>query len=102
MSWEDNDFSDADKAEDVLWMIMYWRTVPCHSGCKGNYQMESRQFDHLVKAATREEALERFQSYVANRRESGFTLASKNHCLFLCKVDTMVRISDETGVITHD
>ena len=98
MGWEDNAFPDADIAEDVGWLISYWRTTPCKAGCKGNYRLESRQFDHLVKAATREEALELFYGYVKERK-NGRNLARKNHVLFLCKVDTMERISDVTGKI---
>ena len=99
MSWDDSTFPMADKAEEVEWMIMYWRTVPCTTGCKGDYQLESRQFDHLVKGATREEALERFNSYVENRRKAGKMINRKNHVLFLCRVDSMARISDVTGEI---
>jgi hypothetical protein len=97
MTWEDNTFPDADKAEEVEWVIFYWRVTRCEGGCRGNYQLESRQFDHLVKATSREEALKRFQVYVDNKREAGKNSDVKNLVLFLARVDTMVRISDEAG-----
>jgi len=106
MSWENNQFNEpgnvADDPGNVAWLISYWRTVPCSSGCRGNYQLQSRQFDHVVHGATREEALAKFQTYVDNQREGGFNAGLKNVTLFLSKIDTAVRISDHTGAIIND
>ena len=105
MSWENNQFDEpgnvADDPGEVAWLISYWRTVPCVSGCHGDYQLQSRQFDHVVHGATREEALAKFQVYVENRREAGELPGIKNLTLFLSRVDTMVRISDSTGKLIN-
>ncbi len=102
MTWDNNQFPLADDPKRVGWLISYWRVVPCESGCAGNYRLESRQFDHLVKAATREEALTRFNEYVENRRASGKSPSIKGLTLFLSRVDTIAVISDNTGEIVRD
>jgi len=98
MTWKDNTFSRADNPKEVQWLISYWRVVPCTS-CKGDYRLESRQFDHLLKAASRQEALAKFQMYVDQKRSSGKVAGRKGYTLFLSKVDTMVEICDNTGEI---
>ena len=98
MGWEDNIFPTADDPDDVGWLISYWRIRPC-SSCNFDYQLESRQFAHLVKAATRKEALAKFAEYVAQKKRSGKMKNIKGLTLFLSKVDTVERISDETGEI---
>lgn len=98
MGWKDNIFVDAADPNDVGWLISYWRIVPCKS-CKSNYRLESRQFDHLIKAATREEALEKFNKYVTQKKLSGKQNSIKGLTLFLSKVDTVARISSNTGEI---
>lgn len=96
MSWKDSIFPKADDPKDVGWLISYWRIRPCNS-CNDDYTLESRQFDHLIKAATRDEALKRFKEYVADRQLVGETPGIKGWTLFLSKVDTTVIISDFTG-----
>ncbi len=91
-----------DDPTTVGWLISYWRQVPCSSGCEdggGTWILESRQFDHLIKAATRKEALERFEGYVENKRASGKLAGRKGMTLFLSKVDTCTPISDDDGEI---
>ncbi len=102
MTWDDNTFPNADDSADVGWLISYWRTVPCESGCHGDYKLESRQFDHLVRAATREEAVAKFQTYVDQKRESGGGRGIKGLTLFLSKVELAVQILDDTGEVIHD
>ncbi len=99
MSWNDSTFPKADDPNDVGWLITYWRIVPC-SGCKeDDYMLQSRQFDHLVKAATRVQALEKFDEYVTQKRLSGKISDLKGLTLFLSKVDTVAVILDHTGEI---
>ena len=99
MSWEDNTFEKADDPLTAGWMIMYWRIVPCYSGCEGNYQMESRQFDHLSTSATYEEAKAKLDFYVAQKIEGGKADSIKGLHLFLCEVKDVVQISDNAGDI---
>lgn len=102
MSWNDATFPNADDPNEVGWLISYWRIRPCYGGCgKQDYVLESRQFDHLVKAATRDEALAKFNVYVAQKRLSGKLSDLKGLVLFLSRVDTMVVISDVTGEIVR-
>jgi len=98
MGWKDSTFPRADDPEDVGWLISYWRIVPCKS-CEGDYRLESRQFDHLVKAANRPEALLKFQMYVDQKRASGQMPSLKGLTLFLSRVDTVAVISDHSGVV---
>lgn len=99
MGWQDNTFPTADDPNDVGWMIMYWRTVPCNASCKEDYRLESRQFAHLLKAATAKEAEIELAKFAADRRDAGINLHRKNHTLFLCKVHSLAHISDNTGKI---
>jgi hypothetical protein len=99
MGWEDNNFPDADDPDDVEYLIVYWRTVPCPTGkCKGqDYQLRSRQFDHLPKGTTLGQAQAKFNEYVKSRRNSGDQSRRKNHSLFLCQVVSVKHIHDENG-----
>lgn len=99
MGWEDSDFPHADDPQNVGWLISYWRITPCSSGCVEDYQLESRQFDHLVKAATPEQALEKFSKYVDQKRASGHIPDIKGLTLFLSRVEQVVVISDLTGAV---
>ena len=98
-NFKDGNFPLADNPNDVGWFITYWRTTPCYSGChpETDYKLESRQFQHLVKAATREEALAEFNHYVEQKKLSGEIPSIKGLTLFLSKIDTMVQISDNNG-----
>ena len=101
MSWEDNDFPDADDGNNVEYMLVTWRTVECYSKCGGNYFLDSRQFEHLPKGATEEEARERLAFYEKMHLENSKG-ARKNHSIFLCKVVDVAQITDKTGkVIDH-
>lgn len=101
MSWDDNEFPDADDPMDVGWFISYWRTVPC-SSCNADYRLESRQFDHLVKAASRDQALAKFQTFVDQKTRSGKSGSIKGLTLFLSRVEAVVRILDNTGEVIYD
>lgn len=103
-AWEESKFPKADDPKDVGWLISYWRITPCYSECKPGegYRLQSRQFDHLVKAATREEALAKFNKYVENRREAGQISGIKGQTLFLSRVDTIATISNNKGEIIYD
>ncbi len=97
MGWADNTFPDADDANDVGWMVISWKTVPCRQGCKGDYALHSRQFDHLGIAATRKEAETLFNKYVDMHIANGKNVHRKNFTLFLTKVVEYRRISDNAG-----
>jgi len=99
MSWKDSDFPRADNPEDVGWLISYWRITPCSEGCEGDYQLESRQFDHLVRAATPKQARAKFKLYVKQKRRSGEMPDIKGLTLFLSRVEEIAVISDNTGVV---
>lgn len=101
MSWDDSNFPRADDPKKVRWLILYWRIVPCE-GCRDNYRLESRQFDHLDEPATREEAVAKLEEYARNRRESGKQPSIKGLTLFLAEVAETVVISDHTGEIVRD
>jgi hypothetical protein len=97
MSWEDNNFPDADDSNDVGWMVISWKTVPCRVGCKGNYALHSRQFDHLGIVATKKEADTLFKKYVDMHITNGKNANRKNFTLFLTKVVDHVNISNNKG-----
>jgi hypothetical protein len=98
MTWENNTFPDADDPNDVQWIIMYWRTVKCTSGCtKQDYRLESRQFDHLPKGTTLAQARVLLKHYTDQRRASGDQVNRKNQSLFLCKVMNVHHIHDNEG-----
>lgn len=100
MAWADHVFPDAEDPNDVGWMISYWRITPkkC-KGCKSDYALESRQFDHLGISATREEALAKLDFYINQKRTSGKAKSIKGLILFLTKVEKIVVISDKKGDI---
>ena len=97
MSWEDNVFDHADDPLEVEWFIEYWRVVKCETGCYGNYRLESRSFDHLIKGATEAEAVAKFEKYVEQKRATGVVPDIKGMTLFLTKVVRVVPITDITG-----
>ena len=98
MSWEDNVFDQADEPLDVEWFVEYWRIMKCDTGCRDQgYRLESRSFDHLCKGATEEEAMEKFNHYVEQRRLSGEHPNIKGLTLFLTKVVAVAPITDRTG-----
>jgi len=101
VGWKGNTFPKANDPAEVGWLISYWRIVPCYSDCKPeeDYVLQSRQFDHLLKAATRDEALAKFNAYVADKKASGKCPDIKGLTLFLSKVDTVAVISDNAGEI---
>ncbi len=101
MNWKTHTFPTADDPNDVEWMIVYWRTIPCPTGnCAGqDYQLEARQFDHLPKGTTLKQANDKLDEYAANRRASGFNKGLKNHSLFLLKVQTVIHVNDSTGAV---
>lgn len=103
MGWDNSTFDKADDPLDVGWLISYWRITPCYTDCKEgeDYILQSRQFDHLVLAATREEAVAKFKAYVAQKKASGELSGIKGLVLFLSKVDTVVEISDFEGRIVE-
>jgi len=94
MTWDDNSFPKADNPDDVGWVIFYWRITKCDS-CTSNYQLESRQFDHLPATATYKEAKDLLAKYVAQWEAKDPTI--KGMTYFLAKVDTIAKISDNTG-----
>ncbi len=96
MGWDNNTFPKIDNPNDVGWLISYWRIMPCTS-CNDDYRLDSRQFDHLVKSATKEEALAKFNEYVAAKRRTGKLSSIKGLTLFLSKIESVVCISDNTG-----
>ena len=98
MGWKNGNFPVADDPDDVEYMIMYWRTVECTSGCtKQDYRLESRQFDHLPKGVTLEQAQILFDKYVEERRATGDQAHRKSQTLFLCKVEQVAHIHDKNG-----
>jgi len=97
--WDDNDFADADDPLDVGWMISYWRVIPCSSGCKDGYSLQSRQFDHLPLSATRADAIALWRTYVRQKRRSGQSSALKGLTIFLSKIVKVGVISDDTGAM---
>jgi hypothetical protein len=98
MGWKDHTFPNADDPDDVEYMIMYWRTVECTSGCtKQDYRLESRQFDHLPKGVTFAQAQVLFNKYVQERRDTGDQTSRKGQTLFLCKVERVAHIHDNQG-----
>jgi hypothetical protein len=97
--WDDNDFTDADDPLDVGWMISYWRIVPCDTGCKDGYSLQSRQFDHLPLTATRAEAIAEWRRYLRQKRRTGQHASIKGLTVFLTKVVKVGVVSDETGAM---
>ena len=97
MSWEDNVFEHADDPLTVSWFIEYWRITKCNVGCRGNYRLESRSFDHLAEGATEEEAQALFNKYVEQKRLSGEHSRMKGLTLFLTKVVAIAPIIDREG-----
>ena len=98
MGWDNGNFPDADDPKDVEYMIVYWRTVQCTSGCtEQDYRLESRQFDHLPLGTTFAQAQVLFNHYVQERRGTGKQDNRKNQSLFLCQVMRMAHIHDNNG-----
>jgi hypothetical protein len=104
MTWADSKFPDADDPDDVEYMIMYWRTVPCPTGnCAGkDYRLESRQFDHLPKGTSLGQAKQKLKEYSDNRKGRGDNPGRKNHSLFLCQVVEVAHINDHMGGVIND
>ena len=101
MGWQDHTFPDSDDPNDVSYMIMYWRKVPCPTGrCKGrDYMLESRQFDHLPTGISLGQARQLFNEYAADKRGTGKQPSIKGLTLFLCEVVNVEQISNDEGDI---
>ena len=108
--WSTDEFPDADDPNDVGWLIGYWRIVPCYDAgtrrgtvdrANEDYFLESRQFAHLIKAATKREAVAKFNEYVEQKKASGKQKDIKGLTLFLSRVEVMTVISDRTGEIVQ-
>ena len=100
MGWDNNTFPDADTPDDVEWMLISWKIVKksdCEHCLRGDYGLESRQFDHLGIASSRGEAQAMFQKYVNMHRTRGKNPSRKLYSLFLVEVIDKDHILDITG-----
>jgi len=101
-NWELNDFPTADDPDDVEWMLVSWKIVelePCDKCPRGNYALESRQFDHLPPGTTLPQARAKLLEYQAMHKTNGKRSNRKNHVIFLCRVQEYERVSDIGGEI---
>jgi len=98
--FEDNNFPLADNPADVEWMICSWKIVKlpeCEHCIRGNYGLDSKQFDHMVIGTTRAQAVAKFREYVLMHKANASGWKRKNHVIFLTKVIKYRRISKLNG-----
>ena len=101
MSWADNNFPDADDPDTVEWMLVSWKIVPkkeCLHCERDDYGYEAYQFDHLPRGTNRAQAIAKLQEYIDMHKAGGNNSRRKGHVIFLTKVETFERVSDNTGV----
>ena len=99
-NWADNDFPDADDPDDVEYMLVSWKIVPledCPTCKRGDYGLESKQFDHLPPGTTLPQARAKLQEYKDMHKARGHNPGRKGHVIFLCRVQEYERISDNSG-----
>ena len=100
--FEDNNFPLADNPSTVRWMIVSWKIVKkpeCDHCIRGNYGLESRQFDHMIQGAVKADVVQKMKDYINMQKDNGSKPNVKGHVLFLTKVIAMKKISDQTGAI---
>jgi len=98
MTWDNDTFPTADTPSGVGWMIVSWKIVKntCKN-CKRDYNIETRQFDHLPDTTTRAQAIAKLEEYKTMHVNHHRSDHRKNHTLFLCKVEAQRRITDRHG-----
>ncbi len=107
MPWSDSKFPEADDPLKATWVIFYWR-ITKRDGPGKDYMLESRQFDHLDDVSNQKEATDRFNEYVAQKREAETALVTegrprmtKGRTLFLAKVIEVEQITDINGDVVN-